>query len=274
MARVDGGAPASPSSPGPPALLRLALGEAVRALAGRRLWLVVALVGVYGAAAVVVERDAVARGAGIPPSRALGLAVGLQALWLGALALPLAVGGLLAYDRSSGRAAMQRARGIGATGLAAAHLSAATLVAVVATVVGAAIIVVVAWGVSEPVGDTTAAAVPFWHTLLDASPSRWVLVVSGVQALAASALLSLSLLLAVLGGGPRLCEIVPPLGLLGLGFAMAGPLGFLNPLERLSFLQLHAVPWARTGSMIGYWAVVLAVAGAAVLTAARKGGLA
>ena len=97
---------------------------------------------------------------------------------------------------------------------------------------------------------------------------------SGVYALAGSALLSLSLLLAALGAGPRLCEIMPPLTALGLGFAMVGPLGFLNPLERLSFLQLHTVAWARAGSMIGYWAAAVAVTDAVVVAVARKGGLA
>ena len=239
-----------------------------------RLWLLIMLVSTYGVAAVALERDAVARGAGIQPSGSLGIAVGLQVLWLGALSLPFAAGGLLARDRDSGRTAMQRSRGISAGTLAAAHLSAATMVAVVTALVCATLIAAVAWALPAPTGGTTSTAVPFWHSLLDTSPAAWILVVAAVYALAGSALLSFSLLLATFGAGPRLCEIVPPLAALGLGFAVVGPLAFLNPLERLSFLQLHAVGWASAGSMIGYWGATIAVIDVFAVAVARKGGLA
>ena len=191
-----------------------------------------------------VETEALARGTGVSLGWQLTAAKGAQVLWLLILALPLVVGANLAYDRSTGHLLLQRARGASSATIAAGRLAAAALLALAAVAVTLSALLVAAV-VAIPRAASVGSAVGFEPRLLDASPAAWLALVGGIQSLAATVVLTGSLFVGWLVAAPRVAKIGPPLFVLGLGFAMTGPLSRLNPLERVSFLDLYGVSWTK-----------------------------
>ena len=253
---------------------RTAQAETLRLVTRPRMWALVAAVGAYGAAASLAERDAVARGAGVQPTVALGAAVGLQVLWLLVLALPLVAGGSFGRDRDAGYLRLLYARGLTPTLAVIARLLAALEVAAFAVAVVACTIVAAAVARESGAIRDLGSAVSFAPQLLGRSLVAWVALVSAVYALATATVLGISTLLGVFTS-ELAAQTVPPLLMLILGFVFVGPLWPLNPLERASFLQIHGVEWAVSPvQMTLYWLSGLTlIAGLAIMAVRARRGI-
>jgi len=122
----------------------------------------------------------------------------------------------------------------------------------------------------RPHAGAIGAAVAFSPHLLERSPLVWIGVVVVVYTVACSAMLAASDLVGIFAS-PLVASIAPPLLVLVLGFLLVGPLWSLNPLERISFLQIHGARWNAPLPMLAYWLSVLAAVSALAIPAfARK----
>jgi len=248
---------------------RAAQAETLRLVTRPRMWALVAAVGAYGAVASFAERDAVARGAGVQPTVALGAAVGLQVMWLLVLAIPLVAGGSFGRDRDAGYLRLLYARGLTPTLAVVARLLAALEVATLSVAVVACTIVAAAMAREAGAIHELGSAVSFAPQLLGRSLLAWAVLVSAIYALAAATVLGVSTVLGVFTS-ELAAQTVPPLLMLILGFAFVGPLWPLNPLERASFLQIHGVAWAVSPSqMTLYWLCGLILVTALAIGAVR-----
>lgn len=253
---------------------RMVYSELCRITSRSRLWLFVGLVCGYGVAASWLEVPALVLGTGVAPSARLYFAVSLQTLWLLVVGISLVAGGSLADDRRSGYLVSQRSRGVTPSQLVASRLCAVVVVALLSVAIAAGVLGLYAVSVGADNTKDLHNAVSFAPQLLEDSPLGYLALASVLNGIAAGALLGCSVFIGALTTAKFLSEIGPPLGVLVLGFAMVGPMGVLNPLERASFMQFSGAAWASPRSMLVYWSGVLAFAAVgAALAARRRDGL-
>jgi ABC-type transport system involved in multi-copper enzyme maturation permease subunit len=234
---------------------RIAAHQALRDITSVRTWALVCLVVGYAVVAMRAESGAVALGAGVAPSAALATGVGLQVVWLLALAAPIAAGDTFAGDRADGYAALQLTRGLGRATSVAIRSTAALLAAGACASVTCSATAIGAWLMYPgPQSARVRGAVPFAPGLLESSLLAWVVLITITVALATWALLATSLLVAALVPSMGAAQALPPLGVLLLGLSMTGDVTYpFNPFERLSFLQVHGVGWNRPAPLVAYW---------------------
>lgn len=235
-----------------------------------RLWVLIALASGYGAAASWVEVPAVALGAGVEKSARLYFAVSLQTLWLLVIGISLVAGGSLADDRRSGYLLVQLGRGVSASQAVFSRLCAAAATALLSVLTAATALALHAAIVGSNGPGGVRSAVSFAPGLLEGSPLGYLALTTAIYGVAAAAMLGCSILIGALTPARFLSEIGPPLGVLLLGFAMTGPLLALNPLERVSFMQLTGVAWATPASMALYWGGILTAAACCALLIFRR----
>lgn len=249
---------------------RMAYLEFCRLVTRARLWVFVALVSGYGIAASWYEVPAVAAGASVRPSTELTLAVALQTLWLLTIGISLVAGGTLADDRRSGYLLLQLSRGVTSSQVVVSRLCAAAAVGCLSVLAAGGALGLYASFAAAGGADGPADAVSFAPQLLSTSLVGYLMLVATINGIAASALLSCSLMIGVLTPAKFLSEMAPPLGVLLLGFVMSGPLWALNPLERASFMQFSGVAWATPRSMLLYWGSIVAAASFGAVSLSRR----
>lgn len=248
---------------------RIAVAEIYRSVTRARYWLLLLLTLGYGTLASGAEAEAVARGAGVASGWQLAVSVGMQVLWVLVLALPLVVGGNVAHDRATGHIRLQRVRGASSATVALGRLGAAAAL----SLLGVSVVILamlLASVIATPRGSSVGLAVGFEPRILDALPIVWLTLVGTIHILAATVLLAGATLTGWLLAKPRAAEFAPTLLVLGLGFVMTGGLSSLNPLERISFLQLHGISWTAPGAMLGYWSCCLLALGVSVVRVAQQ----
>lgn len=257
----------------PDVLARLVIGDTVRAMSRRRLWLLTSIVA--GAGAIMIVRGAASRfGTVVQAEDGTSIAVydfatvtvayHLSALSLMAFVLPLALGDTLAQDLRSRYVVLLMSRGVSRASIYLSRIISGVVAAAFSLSIVTAMWLGVACVVTPHFRGPVGAVVAHGSALLTAQPLVYFVAAVGLSSVACGTVLAMCYGISLVVASGPIAALVPPLSLLmGIWlpelFSSGGTssvLTTLNPAVRITFLG-SAGAWAAFGSTAWYWMFVL-----------------